>query len=337
MDFCCQRCGHRIILDAPPAAREVQCPSCGARQALPHAPAIHRPLHDEDLPRPNPRRLRRIFEPIPRPFSYLVGAILVLVVLAPFWVYLLKERLERQRPMLSDDAVSIPVPASTETSPAPPALEQPGPESTTSINEFQSIQLEADLEGLQRRYSLHLLNTRGMTPEIYEASRIGDIDHVTLHFYGNSLKEFWVEMRERHVAPDQIEKELEGQFGDPKERAVHTGAQNDSVLGLRLPATATTAAAAGNDVQRKLAAFPYRVELTWTDNESLAEATIYYTSPQPTSCSSLLAVHLSAAHWLENNRAEIGSVVTPVPSLTNSLSQTNETPSSQDRPKRLFP
>jgi hypothetical protein len=204
-----------------------------------------------------------------------------------------------------------------------------------SIDEFHGIQLQADIESLQRHYNLHLQNTRGMTPEIYEASRVGDIDGVTMHFYSNSLKEFWVDLHERHTMPDEIEKELRAQFGDPKERTVRTGGQTESGLGLSLqPAGAP---ATGNDRQKKLAGFPYRVDLTWADDESQAEAAIHYTSTDPASCSSLLAMHISAAHWLENNRAQIGSVVTPVPSLTNTLDQTNATPTPEERPKRLFP
>ena len=102
MEFRCQHCGHRIVLNAPPGAHEVECPSCGVSVKLPHpppgAPDSHLTALDEGPPT-SQRMLRRIFEPIPRPLAYLVGAALVLVVLAPFWVYLLKERFDRQPPV----------------------------------------------------------------------------------------------------------------------------------------------------------------------------------------------------------------------------------------------
>ena len=185
----------------------------------------------------------------------------MLVVLSPFWVYLLKERFERRPPVLSDDAISIPVPASTETGPPPPVLEEPHPESTSAIDEFHGIRLNASLEGLQRRYNLRLQNTRGMIPEIYEATRVGGIENVTMHFYSNLLKEFWVDLHERRVVPEQIEKELREQFGEPKERDLRSGGSSDGGLGLGLPGPAG-ADRAGPDRVKKLGGFPYRVELT---------------------------------------------------------------------------
>jgi len=41
---------------------------------------------------------------------------------------------------------------------------------------------------------------------------------------------------------------------------------------------------AGSSREKKLAGFPYRVEDHVGDDETLTEATIYYTSPTPTTC-----------------------------------------------------
>ena len=340
MEFRCQHCGHRIVLNAPPGAHEVECPSCGVSVKLPHpppgAPDSHLTALDEGPPT-SQRMLRRIFEPIPRPLAYLVGAALVLVVLAPFWVYLLKERFDRQPPVLSDDASSIPVPPAAETNPSPPILEEPRTESTSAIDEFHGIRLNTNLEGVQRRYNVRLQNTRGMVPEIYGVMRVGDVDNVTMHFYNNLLKEFWVDMRERRVAPDEIEKELRERFGEPRDRIVRSGRQGDEHLGLGLPGAAG-AIKAGPGREKKLAGFPYRVEITWADDETLTEATIYYTSATPTTCSSLLTMHISAARWLDTNRPQIGSVAAPASaSATNTLDQTNAAPAATVPPKRLFP
>src|SRR5882724_5560151 len=113
MEFRCQHCGHRIVLNAPPAAHEVECPSCRKVMKLPEpspaAPPNHHPTrHHENSHRSSQKKLQRIFDPIPRPFTYLVGGAFVLLVLAPFWIYLLKERYDRRRPVFSDDAGSIP-------------------------------------------------------------------------------------------------------------------------------------------------------------------------------------------------------------------------------------
>src|SRR5579862_3400571 len=115
MEFRCQHCGHRIVLNALPAAHEVECPSCRKVMKLPEpspgAPANHGPTHQpERSRRSSQKKLQRIFDPIPRPFTYLVGAAFVLVVLAPFWIYLLKEHYDRRPPVFSDDAGSISIP-----------------------------------------------------------------------------------------------------------------------------------------------------------------------------------------------------------------------------------
>jgi hypothetical protein len=337
MEFRCQHCGHRIVLNPPPGAHEVECPSCGVVVKFPHpppgAPDSRRAAPDEGLPT-SQRMLRRIFEPIPRPFAYLVGAALVLMVLAPFWVYLLKERFDRQPPVLSDDASSIPVPPAAETNPSPPMLEEPRTESTSAINEFRGIRLNTNLEGLQRRFNVRLQNTRGMVPEIYGAMRVGDMDKVTMHFYNNLLKEFWVDTRERQIAPEEIEKKLRERFGEPRDRLLRSAGQRDESLGLGLPGAAG-AIKAGPGQEKRLAGFPYRVEMAWADDETLAEATIYYTSATPTTCSSLLTMHISAVRWLDSNRPQIGPVAAPASaSATNTLDQTNAAPAP---PKRLFP
>jgi hypothetical protein len=337
MEFRCQNCGHRIVLNTPPTAAEVACPSCGAVTKPPGPPTSGRLPEDVDLARPDERTLRRIFEPIPRPFTFLVGGLIVLAILAPFWVYLLKERVVHRAPLLSDDASSISVPPPVETNATPPVREEPPMESTNKIDEFQGIRLNSNREELQRRFNLLLQNTRGMVPEIYEAGRDGDVNNVVLHFYNNSLKEFWVEMRERRVVPDQIEKELREQFGEPRERTVRSSGQSDVGLGSSL-SNATGIGNAGSDRERKLAEFPYRVTFTWLDDETLIEATIYYTSVRPALCSSVLTLHATAARWLDNNRPRISSVVAPAPAAAASvLEKTNEAVETAVAPRKLFP
>jgi hypothetical protein len=281
--------------------------------------------------------LRRIFEPIPRPFAYLVGVALALFVLAPFWIFLVTERLDNHRPVLSDDAISIPVPTVTETTLPPPVIEQPRAEPSNAIDEFLGIRLNASLEQLQRHFLLRLQNTRGMVPEIYEATRVGEVDYVTMHFYNNLLKEFWIDMRERRVMPDRIERELTAKFGEPRNRVLQHGGQGNETLGLGLSA-ATAGVQAGTDRQKRLAEFPYRVDISWSDDQTHTEARIYYTSDKPQRCTSLLTMHISAAQWLNNNRPQLAPVGTASPAAaTNTLDQTNEAPAPVEPPKRLFP
>jgi DNA-directed RNA polymerase subunit RPC12/RpoP len=340
MEFRCQHCGQRIVLTSLPATPEVGCPACGLLTRVPRPPVdstAHRRANQENRPPPSSqrRRLRRIFEPIPRPFAYLVGASLVLIVLAPFWIYLIKERLDHHPPVLSDDAISIPMPTATETTPPPPAIEEPRAEVTNAIDEFLGIRLDANLEQLQRQFTLRLQNTRGMVPEIYEATQAGDIDSVTMHFYNNLLKEFWIDTRERRVTPDRIERELQETFGEPKDRALQPGTQGSERLGLGLTTGDARVMPGRGD---KFARFPYRVGLSWSDGETHTEATIYYSWGKPEICVSVLTIHISAAQWLNNNRPQLGSVATTSPAApTNTLDQTNEPPAPPPPPHRLFP
>ncbi|HTS17211.1 MAG TPA: hypothetical protein VMP11_06525 [Verrucomicrobiae bacterium] len=336
MDFRCQHCGHRIVPATLSATRAITCPNCGRVVELPHTPpsgaGAHRASPDVKPARANQRRLRRIFNPIPRPFVYLVGVALALAALAPFWLYLLKDRLEHQRPVLSDDAMSLPMPtpASTETTRPAPVIEEPHETVANSIDEFAGIRLNADIEQLQQHFALQLQNERGMVPEIYEASRIGKIDAVTMHFYNNRLKEFWVEMAERRVVPDTIERELTERFGQPTDRKIQTARQGDDSLSLALT---TADHRFATDGQNKFARFPYRVDLLWSDEETTTRATIHYSSPKPETCVSILTVHVSAAQWLNNNRPELAASAL---STTNAPDQTNQPPAAAP-PPRPFP
>src|SRR5580704_7812701 len=100
MEFHCQNCGHPIVLDGPPAAHEVKCPSCGAMTKWSAPPA---PAPGGNRPHSRRRMLRKAIDPIPRPFAYLIGAVAVLLLLSPFWILWLKDVFEHQRPLVTDD------------------------------------------------------------------------------------------------------------------------------------------------------------------------------------------------------------------------------------------
>jgi hypothetical protein len=137
--------------------------------------------------------------------------------------------------------------------------------------------------------------------------------------------------------PDRIERELHEKFGEPKDRALKSDKPGKEGLGLAL---FTTAGGIKTDADRekRLAAFPYRVDVSWSDDQTHAEASIYYTSDKPELCSSLLTVHINAAQWLNNNRPQFSPVASTSPlASTNTLDQTNQPPAPPPPPQRLFP
>jgi DNA-directed RNA polymerase subunit RPC12/RpoP len=326
MEFRCHNCGHRTQLDKAKTGQEFACPSCGVTIVVPHRDV------EGPEPRPTERTLRRVFEPIPRPVAYLVGTALVVVLISPFWVWWLRERLDRSRIVLSDDVVALPPPvAVTNELPAPPVLNEVPPELTTTLDQFRGVRLDAAREDVQRRFGLRLQNTRGMMPEIYEATRSGGIELLTAHFYGNLLKEFTITLPEERTPPDFIQQQLETLYGMPAARSDTQRAQRPPSLGLGLP-NALGVAKPASELDAKLAGFSYQRALTWSDAQDRVEATIYYSSTNFAECTSMLAVHISAAGWLESNRPQM-QVVAPVAPVVPAP----ETPVEADTPKRLFP
>jgi hypothetical protein len=209
----------------------------------------------------------------------------------------------------------------------------PRREPAVALPQYRGVRLEATREDLQRRFSLRLQNTRGMVPEIYEASKVGDIEQLTAHFYDNSLKEFFLVMRQQRASPDAVEKELRDEFGAPKEHSEQTNATVTATIGGGLPG-ALGVSGSRDETESKLAGFPHRRYLAWEDDRGRVDATIYYSSTDPAQCTSMLAVHVSAAPWLEANRSRLGAVMPPPPNL---LERTNASLPEAEPPKRLFP
>lgn len=330
MELRCNNCGERIHLDAAKTGQEIACPKCGVTMVLPS----QRASSSEGEPRPTQQTLKRIFEPIPRPVVYLAGAVLTLIILSPFWLYLFQERFERRTIVISPDVSTNGIPElPPETNTTGPVLDMPTNDSTVTLHQYRGVRLDAAREDLQRRFSLRLQNTRGMVPEIYEASKIGDIEQLTAHFYNNSLKEFFLWMRPQRAAPDAVEKELREEFGIPKEVFTQTNATTSATIGGGLPG-ALGVAGARDELGSKLTGFSYRRDLAWEDGQDRVDATIYYNSLDPAQCVSLLAVHVSAAQWLDANRSRLGAVVPPPPDL---LERSNAPVPEAEPPKRLFP
>jgi hypothetical protein len=305
---------------------------------VPTAPAAHGGAHrpTESEPRPTQRTLKRIFEPIPNSVLYLVGLAVVLLVMSPFWIYLVQERFSRKTILYSDDAVNLPVPPPVGTNVSEPALEPPHEQSEIALDQFHGIHLDAPRDDLQRRFSLRLQNTRGMAPEIYEASKVGDIERLRAHFYGGALKEFSLVLRQQRVSPDSIEKELREQFGEPKDVA-----EADNTTKPAGFSGALSAASFDEEFEKMQAAFPRRRLLTWADAQNHVEATVYYTSTDPAQNVSMLELHISAFAWLDANRPRLGAPSAPPSSsrLDQPVQSSAPTPTHAESPapKRLFP
>jgi DNA-directed RNA polymerase subunit RPC12/RpoP len=337
MELRCHNCGERIHVDAAKTGQEIECPKCGVTMVLPaqHVvrPGRYGPATGEGEARPTQRTMKRIFDPIPRPAAYLAGVVFILVILSPFWIYLFQERFERRRILLSPDVSTNGIPQiTTETNVDEPVLEVARNEPTVALDQYRGVRLDAAREDLQRRFSLRLQNTRGMVPEIYEASKVGDIEQMTAHFYNNALKEFFLLMRQQRAIPDAIEKELRDELGEPKERSEQTNTTATAAIGTGLSGTLGVPGSR-DETGSKLAGLSHQRYLAWNNERNRIDATIYYSSPDPAQCTSMLAVHVSATQWLDANRSRLSAVVPP-PDL---LERSNAARPEAEPPKRLFP
>lgn len=337
MEMRCHTCGERFQLDAAKTGQEIACPKCGVTLVVPSrrvvGPGRVVPALSEVESRPTQQTLKRIFEPIPRSAAYLVGVVLILVVLSPFWVFLLKDRFVRSKIVISNDVQTNPLPPlEPYTNISPPVLDAaPGVLPDVALSQYRGVRLDATREDLQRRFNLRLVNTRGMVPEIYQANKIGDVEQMTAHFYNNMLKELSLVLRSRTAPPDVIEKELRDEFGEPKEVSEQTEQAAPPIGGL---VGAIGAAPGRDELEARLAAFPFRRYVAWDDERNHVDATIYYTSTDPAQCTSVVTVRMSAAQWLDGNRPHLGAVSPPPASLAE---QTNAPPPEPEVPRRLFP
>ena len=322
-DWRCQQCGRPLLAaDGAPGQPGV-CPACGALVAPPAA-GIHawRPRRLESNHAKAQRGLRRIFEPIPRPATYLAGAVLAGLLLSPFIAYMFHSSYERGPTILSDDSALLTVPPpATQDVPHEAVLVSPLP-SGFPLDRLRGLQLNATRDEVQGVINLRLLNMRGMQPEIYEATKAGDIEQLTAHFYSGQLKEFRLVFQEKRAAPADVEAELVELFGEPRERADRPSAPAGG-FGLPRPAAAAW--------DQKLESFPQQRLLRWTDGENQVEATIYSAGENTARPTTLLVVHVTAARWLAAHGRQLGQVSVPP---TNSL---GDAVTTRPRPARLFP
>ena len=314
MEVRCQNCGERIVTHPAREEHTVVCPACGVTMTV--APQVNTPrarrvrFNPDEVPRPTEVTWKRVFEPIPRALMYVVGAVVVLIILSPFWVYLIQERYVHHPIILSEDTTNVVTGPLNQTNATTPVFDpaQPPP---VMLDQFHGVRLETGREELQRRFNLRLQNTRGMEPEIYEAGKIGDLERITAYFYNSLLKEATLVLREQRNGPDPVQKDLIEQFGTPSGQADGPNRKAGSSSGLAVPSL--TAPGAGDELQKKLASFPFRRDLIWVNDRYRVQATIYYTSVDPVQGSVMVSVDLSAAAWLRVNQPMGNGVVLPPP------------------------
>lgn len=246
---------------------------------------------------------RRVYNPIPRPALYTAGVVLVVVLLSPFWVYLIQERYKPTITLLSEETTNLVVTATTNST---TPLFNPNNRPAVLLDQYRGVRLEANRDDLLRRFSLRLQNMRGMEPEIYLAQKVADLDQLTAYFYGGLLKEAFLVLPERRATPDELLKGLSEQFGTPV--SATDSPHRASVPGLGTPGLG--GGDTGNELSRKLAGFPWRRDVAWADAQYRVEATIYFSSPDPSLCQSLPVVHLVSAAWLKANQP-MREVITP--------------------------
>ncbi len=344
MEVRCQNCEQRIVVAGGQSNQKVTCPSCGASQLVLAAPAPKARSWFGRGAGPGGATLRRVFEPIPRPLAYLAGLVLTLLILAPFWLYLFRDRYEKHTYRLSDDTATLTVAPAPQTPPAAPVFGEARPAKTT-LDEFLGVRLESSRDDLQQRFTLVLQNTQGMVPEIYEVRKTRNLEHMTAYFYNNVLKEVSMVLRERRAPPDAVQKELVDQFGEPNEVVDTKAPPAASPLGTGLLNLGVGQQA--DDLDSKLAAYPLRRDLAWFDDQNRIDCSIRYSSIDPSQCVSLLSIHMRTAAWLKTNQPLLNAVAPELP--TNSQEQTTGPelpPTTQEQtaapppaqpPQHLFP
>lgn len=220
--------------------------------------------------------MRRIFSPVPNSFLYLAGILIVGAILAPFWLSELGTAGSGQRYIISEDAPDMrPAWAKTNQFAAPPVV-APREATVTPLDQFEGIQLGVSRESLERRFTFYLKNTRGMSPEIYEARDARGMERLTAYFYQNELREFVAVMPPRVTTPDEWLRLLRIQYGEPQDWS-----QGDGTPGA--------AGVPGIEAGRYERFGGYRF-FVWSDGEHRLEATIYFTTTDPVTCESMLVV-----------------------------------------------
>ena len=306
MDVHCQNCGERLVATVKPTDTtvEVVCHSCGVTMRMRVTPSVQRetPLGDENEPRPSEQTWKRIFEPIPRGLIYGGGILVALLILSPMLTYLWQNHYQRNPIFLSEDTDGIQASTNANSGLTSPMLTAPD-KAPTMLDQYRNLRLDGYREDIVHRYNLRLRNTRGMEPEIYEATRGGEFDRMTANFYNGLLKEVSLITHEQRATPDYIQRDLTEQFGP----VTHA---NEIVGPL---SSGTVGGLSGDELTQRINRLSYHRSLIWTDDQYRVEAMIHSSSSSSNVPErSVLSLSLSAATWLRE-RQMIRRIPTPVP------------------------
>lgn len=272
--------------------------------AVAHPPhTVHRE-HERSSPPAAARSLRRVYQPIASPWLYLAGLMLVLAITAPFWLGLFE----------TSSSPPVVFPAEPQSSPTPWSRPENEPArrtfSTTPLDQFEGIYLDAPREALERRFAFHRRNTRGMEPEIFEGRGGQGLEWVVMYFYQNRLKEFWAAQPPRVATVDEALRLLRIQYGEPMDWASGEGAPGRSVPGWPLGEAETARYERFGQFRRFL----------WRDDQHELSVTIHFTTTDPVTCESVVVAHITAHAWLAEHRRKVVSPKLPagesVPSTT---------------------
>jgi hypothetical protein len=303
MDLHCQNCGRHIVSEGAAAGEMVKCPGCGTPVGTVAAEKPSRPWsppRSESNQAKARRGMRRIFEPIPRPVAYIAGTLLILVLVSPFWIYMLQSGYQRGPVIFSDDSQALPVPpVATQAVPREAMLNTPVM-TGFPLDRYRGLRLNASRDEVQEQFNLRLQNTRGMVPEIYTATKSGDFEQVVALFYNNQLKEFSLVLQPKRQPVAEAEAELVGLFGEPLERVDLPAEPAGATTGIGLPRAST-------ELEQKLAQFPHRRALRWNDEENRVEATLHFTTAEAGRTSVMVTVHVTATRWLTTNQTRLGN------------------------------
>ena len=289
MEVRCQNCEARLSVPSVGPMKKTRCPKCGVMMLIQPAvaPRSHEHEHGEGK---RQEALRRIFEPIPRPAAYAGGILLILMLFSWLWLPSVMEIGQRQRIFIADTAPS----ATATTSNAPAA--------GRDLTLFAGVRLDVRREELERPFGLVLQNTRGMRPELYEGRNAGDVALIAAGFYDGLLKEATLVMRERPVTVAVLEQELIEQFGEPQTRTDEdAGRSLDGLNGLHLDVSK-------DDLAGRLASFPHRRALLWTDGNVRVDAMIYFNDGAAGVTAAMVQVHLAATGWLQSSQTAVRPV-----------------------------
>lgn len=325
MEIRCQNCHARLSVPSAGALKEIQCPKCGVMMFLPLDTTVSH-AKNETARKKHQTSLRRVFEPIPAPVTYGAGALLALLLLSPFVWYLFFEEAPRKTIFISDEPLTNARPAGRVESPPPPPIITTNTAPPVVLSEFAGVRLDSRRSDLDYRFNLVLLNTRGMQPEIYEGTRVGDIERIVTHFYGGLLKQFTITLRPRIISPEAVRIELTDLFGPPQ--LIEDVSEQPTGSGL--------GGVPGLNAARPELTFAFRRQLVWSDAKNRVVATIHYTPTEAGQNTTMLEVEVSAAAWLRAHNPLLGTVTTPVTNLAEQPPFRQET-TRPPEPGRLSP